>query len=85
MPLNKNANIRYQTTDSPNPRKYWSALKSLLCNTGNELTADCSQQISRVAYRQRHAFSHIASGHINSLVRTIPLTMQIPPSLSVKP
>ena len=30
-------------TDSPNPRKYWSVLKSRLKKAGNELTTRCSQ------------------------------------------
>ena len=30
-------------TDSPNPRKYWSVLKSRLKKEGSELTTNCSQ------------------------------------------
>lgn len=30
-------------TDSPNPRKYWSVLKSRLKQEGSQLTTDCSQ------------------------------------------
>ena len=30
-------------TDSPNPRKYWSALKTRLKKDNNELTTKCSQ------------------------------------------
>ena len=30
-------------TDSPNPRKYWSVLKTRLKKEGNELTTNCSQ------------------------------------------
>ena len=30
-------------TDSPNPRKYWSVLKTRLRKAGNELTTRCSQ------------------------------------------
>lgn len=30
-------------TDSPNPRKYWSVLKTRLKNEGSELTTNCSQ------------------------------------------
>lgn len=30
-------------TDSPNPRKYWSVLKTRLKKEGSELTTDCSQ------------------------------------------
>lgn len=30
-------------TDSPNPRKYWSVLKTRLKKDGSELTTNCSQ------------------------------------------
>ena len=30
-------------TDSPNPRKYWSVLKTRLKAEGSELTTNCSQ------------------------------------------
>lgn len=30
-------------TDSPNPRKYWSVLKTRLKKEGNELATNCSQ------------------------------------------
>lgn len=30
-------------TDSPEPRKYWSALKSRLKKEGSEVTTNCSQ------------------------------------------
>ena len=30
-------------TESPNPRKYWSVLKTRLKKSGNELTTKCSQ------------------------------------------
>ena len=30
-------------TDSPNPRKYWSVLKSRLKTEGSELATNCSQ------------------------------------------
>jgi len=30
-------------TESPNPRKYWSVLKTRLKKAGNELTTRCSQ------------------------------------------
>ena len=36
-------------TDSPNPRKYWSVLKTRLKKEGNELTTDCSQLKMRAA------------------------------------
>ncbi len=30
-------------TDSPNPRKYWSVLKTRLKKEGSELTTNCNQ------------------------------------------
>ena len=30
-------------TESPNPRKYWSVLKTRLKKEGSQLTTDCSQ------------------------------------------
>ena len=30
-------------TDSPNPRKYWSVLKTRMKREGSELTTNCSQ------------------------------------------
>jgi hypothetical protein len=30
-------------TDSPNPRKYWSVLKTRLKNEGSQLATNCSQ------------------------------------------
>ncbi len=30
-------------TDSPNPRKYWSVLKTRIKKEGSELTTNCSQ------------------------------------------
>ncbi len=30
-------------TDSPNPRKYWSVLKTRFKKEGNELATNCSQ------------------------------------------
>ena len=35
-------------TDSPNPRKYWSVLKTRLKKEGSELATNCSQLKMRV-------------------------------------
>ena len=37
-------------TDSPNPRKYWSVLKTRLKKENSELTTICSQLKMRVIY-----------------------------------
>ena len=34
-------------TDSPNPRKYWSVLKTRMKREGSELTTNCSQLMAR--------------------------------------
>ena len=59
-------------TESPNPRKYWSVLKSRLRKSGSELTTNCSQLKLRAADGKRYATDCIASEHITSLVRAIP-------------
>lgn len=33
-------------TDSPNPRKYWSVLKTRLKREGSELTTNCSHNLN---------------------------------------
>jgi len=37
-------------TDSPNPRKYWSVLKTRLKVEGSELATNCSQLKMKSAY-----------------------------------
>lgn len=41
-------------TDSPNPRKYWSVLKTRLKKEGSELTTNCSQLKIRSADNRRY-------------------------------
>lgn len=36
-------------TDSPNPRKYWSVLKTRMKREGSELTTNCSQLKMKLA------------------------------------
>ena len=47
-------------TDSPNPRKYWSVLKTRLKREGSELTTNCSQlkmlsELSTKDISEKHA------------------------------
>lgn len=35
--------VLYALTESPNPRKYWSVLKSRLKKEGSQLATNCSQ------------------------------------------
>ena len=59
-------------TDSPNPRKYWSVLKSRLKKAGNELTTRCSQLKLIAADGKRYATDCFAQDDIIQIVRVIP-------------
>ena len=59
-------------TDSPNPRKYWSVLKTRLKKSGNELTTRCSQLKMTAADGKRYATDCFAEEDIIQLVRVIP-------------
>lgn len=41
-------------TDSPNPRKYWSVLKTRLKKEGSQLAANCSQLKMQLADGKMH-------------------------------
>ena len=59
-------------TESPNPRKYWSVLKTRLKKAGNELTTRCSQLKMTAADGKRYATDCFAEDDIIQLVRVIP-------------
>jgi cell filamentation protein len=59
-------------TDSPNPRKYWSVLKTRLKKAGSELTTRCSQLKMTAADGKRYATDCFAQEDIIQLVRVIP-------------
>ena len=59
-------------TDSPNPRKYWSVLKTRLKKAGNELTTRCSQLKMTAADGKRYATDCFAQDDIIQLVKVIP-------------
>ena len=59
-------------TESPNPRKYWSVLKTRLKKTGNELTTRCSQLKMTAADGKRYATDCFAQDDIIKLIRVIP-------------
>lgn len=40
-------------TDSPNPRKYWSVLKTRLKKEGSELATNCSQLKNVIAIKKK--------------------------------
>lgn len=46
-------------TDSPNPRKYWSVLKTRLKKAGSELTTRCSQLKMTAADGKRYATEYV--------------------------
>ena len=59
-------------TESPNPRKYWSVLKTRLKKAGNELTTRCSQLKMKSADGKHYATDCFAQDDIIKLVRVIP-------------
>ena len=59
-------------TESPNPRKYWSVLKSRLKKVGNELTTRCSQLKLVASDGKKYATDCFAQEDIVELVKVIP-------------
>ena len=59
-------------TESPNPRKYWSVLKTRLKKDNNELTTKCSQLKLTAADGKKYATDCLAQDDITTLVKLIP-------------
>lgn len=59
-------------TESPNPRKYWSVLKSRLKKNGNELTTHCSQLKMTANDGKKYATDCYAQEDISDIVKAIP-------------
>ena len=59
-------------TDSPNPRKYWSVLKTRLKKDNNELTTKCSQLKLTAADGKKYASDCFIQDDITELVKAIP-------------
>ena len=59
-------------TESPNPRKYWSVLKTRLKKAGNELTTRCSQLKMASTDGKKYATDCFAQEDIVELVKVIP-------------
>ena len=59
-------------TESPNPRKYWSVLKTRLRKAGNELTTKCSQLKMTAADGKKYATDCFSQDDIIELVKLIP-------------
>lgn len=59
-------------TESPNPRKYWSVLKTRLKQNGSELTSFCSQLKLTAADGKKYATDCFLQDKITDLVKAIP-------------
>ena len=59
-------------TESPNPRKYWSVLKTRLKKAENELTTSCSQLKLTDADGKKYATDCLPQDKIEDLVKSIP-------------
>ena len=59
-------------TDSENPRKYWSVLKTRLKKTSSELTTKCSQLKLTASDGKKYATDCFAQSDILELVTAIP-------------
>ena len=59
-------------TDSPNPRKYWSVLKSRLKKEGCELTTNCSQLKMRAADGKYYKTDAADTGQLLRIIQSIP-------------
>ena len=59
-------------TESPNPRKYWSVLKTRLRKAGNKLTTKCSQLKMTAADGKKYATDCVSQDDITELVKLIP-------------
>jgi prophage antirepressor-like protein len=59
-------------TDSPNPRKYWSVLKTRLKKEGSELTTNCSQLKMVSADGKKYLTDVISTEQLFRLIQSIP-------------
>ena len=59
-------------TESPNPRKYWSVLKSRLKKTNNELTTKCSQLKLSASDGKKYKTDCYAQEDILDIVKAFP-------------
>ena len=59
-------------TDSPNPRKYWSVLKSRLKAEGSELTTNCSQLKMQAADGKFYKTDAATTEQLLRLIQSIP-------------
>ena len=59
-------------TESPNPRKYWSVLKTRMKKAGNELTTRCSQLKMTAADGKKYGTDCFVQDDIMELAKAIP-------------
>jgi len=59
-------------TDSPNPRKYWSVLKTRLKKEGSKLTTNCSQLKMVAADGKKYLTDVVSTQQLFRLIQSIP-------------
>ena len=59
-------------TDSPNPRKYWSVLKTRLKREGSELTTNCSQLKMQAADGKKYFTDVANTEQLFRLIQSVP-------------
>ena len=59
-------------TDSPNPRKYWSVLKTRLKREGSELTTNCSQLKMQAADGKKYLTDVANTEQLFRLIHSVP-------------
>lgn len=59
-------------TDSPNPRKYWSVLKTRLKKEGSELATNCSQLKMQSADGKYYKTDVVSTEQLFRLIQSIP-------------
>ena len=59
-------------TDSPNPRKYWSVLKTRLKREGSELTTNCSQLKMQAADGKKYLTDVANTEQLFRLIQAVP-------------
>ncbi len=59
-------------TDSPNPRKYWSVLKTRLKREGSELTPNCSQLKMQAADGKKYLTDVANTEQLFRLIQSVP-------------
>lgn len=72
QPQHSIVDIVADITESPNPRKYWSVLKTRLKKDNNELTTKCSQLKLTAADGKKYATDRLVQDDITALAKLIP-------------